>query len=679
MATPARALTPRPLGLGPVLAIGGSVGGAAAAILATRDPVLALIAFAALGVVLASTFRPDYALLILVAAGPLEGEFQSGSTTSTLSVTKLAGALAFGSFFAHAIATRRRIRADASHLIVALLLVVALMSTVHSLDSSIAMQTTIRYASFVLMYWVVTQVVEDHQLLRRIAWVLVLSSSVAGFIGLNGFLAGHHSIVELRGTQANDLGFILATSLPFAFWLLGSRRVLRPFVLVLIGVLSTSLVFTFSRGALLGLAAGAVWQVVVERRYVRLLLLGALAATLAAAFVVQSNSSTVSTGLLMKQHVASENVSTRLQAWNAAANLATAHPFLGIGPGNFRDVYYEATGRPPGSQPQLAVAHNAYLDIAAELGFVALFLFLAYIGLAFMRLAECLRDGLGPPGLASIVRVSLVVACIGSLTLSEQYFPQFWLFGGLATAMWAERRLRADAEPALEVEPVERELDEAAVVDTPTYDLAVNERRTEERERRVRAQFDAIRTQQERLRRRAAELAEREQRLERERADFQRVERARREVDAELAARSTKLDARERRLVERERAAQSASRALDERAQQLAEQARSVQRENAVLAARSSELAMLQARERERVSRSEPADPPPSASPRRGRWTLAQLDTILRRVAHTDRSEAARLGAFTAYLRAYADRDGRLPASFDGMLVEVFGRFVERS
>ena len=669
---------PRPLGLGPVLAILGSVGGAAAAVVATQNPVLALIAFAALGVVIASTFRPGYALLILVAAGPLEGEFQSG-TASTLSVTKVAGALAFGSFFAHAVATRRRIRADASHLIVVLLLAIALVSTAHSLDSTTAMQTTIRYASFVLMYWVVTQVVDDHTLLRRIAWVLVLSSSVAGFIGLNGFLSGHHSIVELRGTQANDLGFILATTLPFAFWLLGSRPILRPFVLVLIGVLSTSLVFTFSRGALLGLAAGAVWQVVIERRYVRLLLLGALAATLAAVFVVQSHSSTVSTGFLMKQHVASQNVSTRLQAWNAAANLATAHPFLGIGPGNFRDVYYQATGRPPGSQPQLAVAHNAYLDIAAELGFIALFLFLAYLGLAFMRLGECIRDSLGPPGLASIVRVSLVVACVGSLTLSEQYFPQFWLFGGLATAMWAERRFRGEAEPVLAIEPVERELERDAVDPGPTYDLAVNDRRTEERERRVRAQFEAIRTQQERLRRKTADIVEREQQLERERAELRRVERARSAVDAELAARSAKLDERERRLAERERAAQSASEALDERAQELAEQSRSVQRENAVLAARASELATLQARDRERTARAEPADPLRLASPGRARWTVAQLDTVVRRVATTDPRAAAVLRVYTAYLRTYADHDGRLPGSFDTLLVEVFGRFVERS
>ena len=166
----------------------------------------------------------------------------------------------------------------------------------------------------------------------------------------------------------------------------------------MIGLLGTALLFSFARGALLALAVGAVWQVVVERRHIRLLLVGALIAGLAALFVVQSNSSQVSNGLLLKQHVASQNVSTRLQAWDAAAQIASDHPVLGIGPGNFRDVYYQATGRPPGSQPRLAVVHNAYLDIAAELGVIAMLLFLAYLGLAFQRLTRVFSANVGLPG-----------------------------------------------------------------------------------------------------------------------------------------------------------------------------------------------------------------------------------------------------------------------------------------
>src|SRR5207245_1804575 len=100
----------------------------------------------------------------------------------------------------------------------------------------------------------------------------------------------------------------------------------------------------------------------------------------------------------------------------------------------------------------------------------------------------------------------------------EQYFPQFWLFGGLATAMWAERRLRDDSDVAPVSAP-------AVATRTPTYDPGVSDRRTEERERRVRVQFEAIRAQQERLRRLSENVRAREERLEREREELQRAQR----------------------------------------------------------------------------------------------------------------------------------------------------------
>jgi hypothetical protein len=379
------------------------------------------------------------------------------------------------------------------------------------------------------------------------------------------------------------MGFLLATSLPFAFWLIGSRHVLRPLVVAVVALLGAGLVFSFARGAMLALAAGAVWLIVVERRHVRLLLVGALAVGLAAVFVVHSSSSQVSSGLRLKQHVAAQNVSIRLQVWDAAANLAADHPLLGIGPGNFRDVYYQATGRPPGSLPRLAVVHNAYLDIAAELGIGALLLFLAYLAFAFTRLADCVRAAVGPPGFASIVRTSLVVSCVGALTLSEQYFPQFWLFGGLASALWAERRRAARAAAAVVAEVVPAA--QGAALARP-YDHDVSERRVEERERRASAQFEAITAQQERLTRRLEDLRAREERVEHGLAELQRGARANADAEASLRERSRSLAERERELAGLEQEAALRSTTLAAEVQELVARRRRV-------AARELELAEL--------------------------------------------------------------------------------------
>ena len=78
-----------------------------------------------------------------------------------------------------------------------------------------------------------------------------------------------------------------------------------------------------------------------------------------------------------------------------------------------------------------------------------MFLFLAYLVVAYTRLTVAVREGFGPPGYAQALRVSLVIACVCATFLSEQYFLPFWLIGGLATAIWSNGRgLRADLTPA---------------------------------------------------------------------------------------------------------------------------------------------------------------------------------------------------------------------------------------
>jgi putative inorganic carbon (hco3(-)) transporter len=163
-------------------------------------------------------------------------------------------------------------------------------------------------------------------------------------------------------------------------------------------------------------------------------------AALVLAVVVHVEQDRVETGLRAKEKVASQNVASRLEAWQAAAELAAERPLLGVGPGNYQFHYLETTDRPPGT-PTLRVVHNAYLDIASELGVLAMVFFIGYVVTMLARLATAVRHRLGPPGFASAARTALIIGAFAAITLSEQYFAPFWLLGGLATAMWHERTL----------------------------------------------------------------------------------------------------------------------------------------------------------------------------------------------------------------------------------------------
>ncbi len=407
-------------------------------LLSARQPVTAALVFGGLVTVGLCFLRVEAALLLLVASAPLDTAVSLGS--STLTLTKVVGVVAFASLLFHLVAGRRKLHLDRSHAVIAGILAIAMVSMLLARDSGLALETTLRYASFVALYVMVTQFVGEHGVHRAVAWALSLSAAGTGAVALARYLSDESPVATLPNTNANDFAFVLATTLPLAFWLLGSRAVLRPLVLAVIGVIAAGVLLSFSRGAVVGLAAGLAWELLARRRRLPALVGGAVVATLAVLLVIRADPARFESGLELKQQVAQYNVESRLDAWKGAATLVSEHPLVGVGPGNFRVHFYEATGNPPGTH-NLTVVHNAYLDIATELGVVAAALFLLYLGMVFLRCNDAARNGLGAPGLAHAVQTSLVIAAVAALFLSEQYFAPFWLLGGLATVVWAGGRV----------------------------------------------------------------------------------------------------------------------------------------------------------------------------------------------------------------------------------------------
>lgn len=433
-----RAIRPRRL-TEPLVLLGLGLVAFPLALVSASRPGLVLGMLLALVVVGVCTARVDLALLLLVATAPLEVLLPGGSGGG-LTVTKVVGALCFTSFALSAVLGRRRLWFGAPHAIVFGILGIALLSTLSARSTTDALTTTTRYASFVALFFVVSQFVGDHRLQTRIAWVLSATSAAAGAVASWNFLSGRTLSARLPNGDPNDIAFILATTLPLTFWLLREPGRRRTAAMLLLGVISVSILLTLSRGALIGLGAAVIWLALAERRFLKPLIAGAAVAGVVLAVVVHVKHNRIETGLRAKEKVASANVSSRLEAWGAASRLAVDHPALGIGPGNFQYYFLKATDSPEGTV-RLRVVHDAYLDIAAELGPTAMVLFVVYLGLVFARLTGARRLGLGPPGYAAALRVSLVVASVAAITLSEQYFAPFWLVGGLAAALWQEGRL----------------------------------------------------------------------------------------------------------------------------------------------------------------------------------------------------------------------------------------------
>jgi putative inorganic carbon (HCO3(-)) transporter len=194
--------------------------------------------------------------------------------------------------------------------------------------------------------------------------------------------------------------------------------------LILAGTLAT-----FSRGAIVGLAVAGAFSLLTRRvraRWVLAFLAGALLIAGTANLLAPQ---TVGDALARKEYIAQSNVNSRLIAWRIALDEFGSSPVLGVGPGNFTERYVEF-GLPTTKSGPITT-HNAYLNILAELGLPGLLLFLAYLAVSWGVLRRSIPDDPAANAFRSSLAAGFVIALVGSMFLTEQYYAPLWLLPAL--------------------------------------------------------------------------------------------------------------------------------------------------------------------------------------------------------------------------------------------------------
>ncbi|WP_243040995.1 O-antigen ligase family protein [Dyella sedimenti] len=190
-------------------------------------------------------------------------------------------------------------------------------------------------------------------------------------IGWTGVPVGEDGRIQYVGifNDPNDLGLLFVTALPMAVYLAHRAGVLGKLfwhagaLLLLYGIYLTN-----SRGALLAvlLVAGAyVWY---RRGALVAGMLGA--AGLAAMKLLSSRMQELDAG--------EESANGRVDAWYSGLHMFMSHPLFGVGAGNFTE-YNDLT------------AHNSFVLVLAEAGFVGYVLWLAFVGYSFWMMFAVLR------------------------------------------------------------------------------------------------------------------------------------------------------------------------------------------------------------------------------------------------------------------------------------------------
>lgn len=235
---------------------------------------------------------------------------------------------------------------------------------------------------FVLMI----NVIDTRQRLRSIINLVVVCGTIFAVLAIRSYLIGDFTIVEkryvgvvgLRITGAvggffgnpNDLATSLDLLLPLAIALtLLNRGVKRLFFGVCSAVLIAAVIVTFSRGGFLGLIAMSgvlLWKVGRQNRAVTSLafaiIFGAFLLAMPGGYAGRISS------IFNGSEDQTGSTQARRDLLERAASVAAHHPIVGVGMGNFHTYSIHEQ-----------VAHNSYLETAAELGIVGFLAYVAFI------------------------------------------------------------------------------------------------------------------------------------------------------------------------------------------------------------------------------------------------------------------------------------------------------------
>jgi O-antigen ligase len=380
--------------------------------------------------------------------------FTEAVTVGGLTVSRLAGPLAFVVLLVHAGALRGRPFPDRRILVAAGAYAAwAVASSLWTVNAS-GSGTGFALGSMGLsgVYLAATALLlRTERDVTRLVQVMFAVSVAMALVAIRDYLAGAERAVGFSG-DANFFASLQVVVIPLAAVLAGQARTAPARLAYLAGlILIVGSVFTsLSRGGILALA-GVFLLLSLQPAQGFFRTRARKTAFIVAVSIGAAGLLTVSYGALSARAASlfttADGGSGRTNLWRAAITGWKQEPVKGLGFGAFESQSNELLRRTPGvdfSAYRLRetgqVVHNAYLESLVELGVVGLALFLALLAAALASLRRTARRAMaaGQPHLSAVSR-ALFVAMLGfaftSIFLSTETDRTLWMLLGFALAL----------------------------------------------------------------------------------------------------------------------------------------------------------------------------------------------------------------------------------------------------
>jgi O-antigen ligase len=411
-------------------------------------------------------------LVLFIFSIPYSSLTKVGGETYSVTATEALVALLLVAWIGRRIAARSfMLRGGPTVAMLALLFAASLFSTLTAEDFPDALKELIKLAEMLVVGFYAASELDRPEDTRLVIVALLLAGASEAIVGLVQFVTGRgpetfaigpfmraYGNFEQPNALAGYLGLLLPLGVAFAF----RSAPERPIVVATTAIIAMAILATLSRGSWVGITLGLAIMALVWGEVSRRMLLGAVA--LGIVVLLLSVAGIVPRTMTERMAVLFENflvfdvthvertptnwpLVERMAHWQAGWEMATDHPLMGVGPGNYEAAYpryykgdwVEALGH----------AHNYYLNSFAELGVLGLVVFLGFCASVFFRIGRGLRDHLA---LSSPRRV-LLLGALGAMVafsvhnMFDNMFVhgigvQFALILGLVEAGFAESAQR---------------------------------------------------------------------------------------------------------------------------------------------------------------------------------------------------------------------------------------------
>lgn len=308
---------------------------------------------------------------------------------------------------------------------------------------------------------------KDVHALRQYVWGTIVGSAFVIVYAIIAVAVHASTIIEGRAgaygmyQNQNDYSFIIVMVMPFAYLYLRLCRHWwqRIFLIaVLVGGI-VGVMLSLSRGGILALVLEAALLLWVTMRGGRRVV--ALAALAVVGTGVSIHQFAAREADQAGQYTLADSKDSRYELWRAARAVFEAHPILGVGSRRFGE--YARDYAPISHDNRGKVAHNTYLEVAADTGILgALTFFLMLLGslkpLWRARLSAATGDGLAETQVAGLVTLCSIIfrATLDAKAYDWSFY--FLVVIAISTSALASRtthRVPATAKGATPAAPVD--------------------------------------------------------------------------------------------------------------------------------------------------------------------------------------------------------------------------------